>query len=186
MPVEEIDAIQAARDLAALVEAMQQVEPQRRAARDAASVGRRDHELRHWLARFDGDPRVTAEWERALAAPPWDGPPVWHHGDLDVRNWLVRDGRIGGVIDWGAMGVGDPACDVMVAWKLHSPAALDAFRAALPVRRRDLGAGTGLGRLAGGRRLAYYTPENNPALYHEAEAWLTLVLSESDQRPSHK
>jgi aminoglycoside phosphotransferase (APT) family kinase protein len=38
---------------------------------------------------------------------------------------LVREGRIGGVIDWGTMGVGGPACDVMVAWKLHSPAARD-------------------------------------------------------------
>ena len=26
--------------------------------------------------------------------------------------------------------------------------------------------------------LAYYTPENNPTLYREAEAWLELVLSE--------
>jgi aminoglycoside phosphotransferase (APT) family kinase protein len=46
--------------------------------------------------------------------PPWDGPPVWHHGDLDARNWLVRDGHISGVIDWGSMGVGDPACDAMM------------------------------------------------------------------------
>jgi aminoglycoside phosphotransferase (APT) family kinase protein len=96
------------------------------------SLAKRDAEIRHWLARFDGDQIVTVEWERALAAPPWDGRPVWHHGDLDVRNWLVRDGRISGVIDWGAMGVGDPACDVMVAWKLHSRAARDAFREALP------------------------------------------------------
>ena len=44
----------------------------------------------------------------------------------------MRDGRITGVIDWAAMGVGDPACDVMVAWKLHSSAARDAFREALP------------------------------------------------------
>ena len=121
VPVEEIDATQAARDLAALVDAMQKVSPAGAPRGRGIPLGERDHEIRHWLARFDGDPRVTAEWERALAAPPWDGPPVWHHGDLDVRNWLVRDSRISGVIDWGAMGVGDPACDVMVAWKLHSP-----------------------------------------------------------------
>ena len=36
------------------------------------------------------------------------------------------------MIDWEAMGVGDPAFDVMVAWKLHSAAARDAFREALP------------------------------------------------------
>ena len=26
--------------------------------------------------------------------------------------------------------------------------------------------------------LSYYTPENNPSLYHEAETWLALVLSD--------
>jgi aminoglycoside phosphotransferase (APT) family kinase protein len=90
--------------------------------------------LRKRQARsFEGDPRARAEWERIVATvPPWNGPPVWHHGDLDLRNWIVREGRISGVIDWEAMGVGDPACDVMVAWKLHSAAARDAFREALP------------------------------------------------------
>jgi len=35
--------------------------------------------------------QVRLQWERIVATvPPWDGPPVWHHGDLDVRNWFVR------------------------------------------------------------------------------------------------
>ena len=84
-------------------------------------LAERDEAFRYWLERFDGDARVGSEWESALAAPPWDGAPVWHHGDLDARNWLIRDGRIRGVIDWGCMGVGDPACDLMVAWKPAPP-----------------------------------------------------------------
>jgi hypothetical protein len=28
--------------------------------------------------------------------------------------------------------------------------------------------------------LAYYTPENNPTLYREAENWLNLVLSDRE------
>lgn len=95
-------------------------------------MAERDEEVRYWLARFDGGPMVTAEWDRALAAPLWQGPPIWHHGDLDARNWLIRGRRVSGVIDWGSMGVGDPACDLMVACKLHSPATRDAFRRALP------------------------------------------------------
>ena len=123
---------------------------------------------------------MTVEWERALAAPPWDGPPVWHHGDLDARNWLVRDGRICGVIDWGSMGVGDPACDVMVAWKLHSAAARDAFREALPTDDATWERARGWALSQAVAILAYYTPENNPTLYREAESWLGLVLSERE------
>jgi aminoglycoside phosphotransferase (APT) family kinase protein len=178
VPVEDIDAVQAARDLAALVEALQQVDPAGAPRGRGIPLAERDREIRHWLARFEGDPAVTAEWERALAAPPWDGSPVWHHGDLDARNWLVRDGRICGVIDWGSMGVGDPACDVMVAWKLHSAAARDAFREALPTDDATWKRARGWALSQAVAILAYYTPENNPTLYREAESWLGLVLSE--------
>ena len=115
-----IDAIQAAEDLAGLIGTMHQLDPTGAPRGRGVSLAERDREIRYWLDRFEGDPIVTTEWERALGAAPWDREPVWHHGDLDCRNWLVRDGRISGVIDCGAMGVGDPACDVMVAWKLHS------------------------------------------------------------------
>jgi aminoglycoside phosphotransferase (APT) family kinase protein len=178
VPVGEIDAIQAARDLAALVAALQEVSPGGAPRGRGIPLAERDREIRHWLARFDGDPAVTKEWERALAAPPWDGPPVWHHGDLDARNWLVRDGRIRGVIDWGSMGVGDPACDVMVAWKLHSPAARDALREALATDDATWERARGWALSQAVAALAYYTPENNPTLYREAESWLGLVLSE--------
>ena len=180
VPPEEIDAVQAACDLASLVGAMQQISPAGAPPGRGIPLAERDQETRSWLARFDGDPRVTAEWERALAAPPWDGAPVWHHGDLDMRNWLVRDGRISGVIDWGAMGVGDPACDVMVAWKLHSPGARDAFREALPTDDATWERARGWVLSQAVAILAYYTPENNPVLFHEAETWLDLVLSERD------
>jgi aminoglycoside phosphotransferase (APT) family kinase protein len=177
-PVEEIDAIEAAADLAEFVAALQEVDPTGAPQGGGVPLAERDAGIRYWLARFDGDPAVTAEWERALAAPAWDGPPVWHHGDLDARNWLVREGRISGVIDWGAMGVGDPACDAMVAWKLHSSAARDAFREALPTDDATWERARGWVLSQAVAALAYYTPENNPALYHESENWLDLVMSE--------
>jgi aminoglycoside phosphotransferase (APT) family kinase protein len=127
---------------------------------------------------FEGDPRVVVEWERALAAPAWSGPPVWHHGDLDARNWVVRNGSIAGVIDWGSMGVGDPAVDVMVAWKLHSTAARDVFRETLPTDDATWERARGWVVSQAVAALAYYTPDNNPTLYGEAESWLELVLSE--------
>jgi aminoglycoside phosphotransferase (APT) family kinase protein len=105
---------------------------------------------------------------------------VWHHGDLDPRNWLIRNGQIRGVIDWSEMGVGDPACDVMVAWKLHSSAARDAFREALPTDDATWDRARGWVLSQAIAALAYYTPENNPTLYNEAETWLDLVLSERE------
>jgi aminoglycoside phosphotransferase (APT) family kinase protein len=180
VPLSEIDAIQAARDLAAMIRAMQQIDPAGAPLGRGIPLLERDAGIRHWLASFNGDPRAATEWERALRAPPWDGPPVWHHGDLDMRNWLIRDGRVTGVIDWGSMGVGDPACDVMVAWKLHSPAARDAFRDALPTDDATWERARGWVLSQAVAALAYYTSDNNPALFHEAEAWLDLVLSECE------
>jgi aminoglycoside phosphotransferase (APT) family kinase protein len=177
VPVEEIDPIQAAHDLAGFVAALQRVDHEGAPQGRGIPLAERDPEIRDWLARFDGAPRVTAIWEQALETPAWEGPPVWHHGDLDVRNWLVRNGRISGVIDWGSMGVGDPACDVMVAWKLHSAAARDAFRERLPTDDATWERARGWALSQAVAALAYYTPENNAALYREAESWLELALS---------
>jgi aminoglycoside phosphotransferase (APT) family kinase protein len=75
---------------------------------------------------------VTAAWERALAAQAWDQPPRWVHGDISSGNLLVRDRRINAVIDW-SLGIGDPACDVLVAWELFDDASRAVFRDALAV-----------------------------------------------------
>ena len=181
LPVEAIDPIQAARDLASLVAAPQKVDPTWAPPGRGIPLAKRDEEVRYWLARFDGDPAVATEWKRALVAPAWDGPPVWHHSDLDARNWLTRGERICGVIDWGDMGVGDPACDVMVAWKLHSSAARDAFREALPTNEATWERARGWVVSQAIAALAYYTTENSPTLYREAEMWLELVISERDE-----
>jgi aminoglycoside phosphotransferase (APT) family kinase protein len=178
VPVEEIDVVRAARDLAAFVGGLQQADPAGAPPGRGIPLADRDPEFRHWVALFDGDAAlVTAAWERALAAPPWEGAPVWHHGDLDVRNWLVRDGCIRGVIDWGSMGVGDPACDVMVAWKLRSSAARDAFREALPTDDATWERARGWAVSQAVAAVAYYTPENNPTLYGEAEHWVAAALA---------
>ena len=178
LPVDELDGAQAARDLAALVAALHRVDPAGAPPGRGVPLAERDAETRRWLERFPGDPTVAAEWERALSARPWEGPPVWHHGDLDCRNWLVRGGRIRGVVDWGSAGVGDPACDVMVAWKLGSAAARDAFRAALPADDATWERARGWVVSQAVAILAYYTPETSPVLVGEAERWLALVLAE--------
>jgi aminoglycoside phosphotransferase (APT) family kinase protein len=76
---------------------------------------------------------VSWVWESALHAPVWHGPPVWIHGDLQSGNLLVQRGRLSGVIDFGGLGVGDPACDLMVAWTLFTGESRNIFHAALKV-----------------------------------------------------
>jgi aminoglycoside phosphotransferase (APT) family kinase protein len=75
---------------------------------------------------------VTTMWDAAMAAT-WQGPPVWFHGDVAAGNLLVRDGRLAAVIDFGTSGIGDPACDVVIAWTLLSGESREAFRDTLSV-----------------------------------------------------
>lgn len=75
---------------------------------------------------------ATRAWEAALAAD-WSGPAVWVHGDLAASNLLVVGGELAAVIDFGCSAVGDPACDLVIAWTLFSGASRDAFVATLDV-----------------------------------------------------
>jgi len=72
-------------------------------------------------------PRLREVWKRAVAAPSWDGPPVWVHVDLHPANAVVTDGVLSGVIDFGDMAAGDPAADLAAAWKLLPEGAADGF-----------------------------------------------------------
>ncbi len=89
-----------------------------------------DDETRRAVAalrgRIDGA-RALAVWDSAVAAP-WDGPPRWFHGDIAQGNLLVRAGRLAGVIDFGTCGVGDPACDLVIAWTFLSDSSRSVFR----------------------------------------------------------
>ncbi|GGQ85133.1 phosphotransferase [Kitasatospora griseola] len=61
---------------------------------------------------------IRAVWGEAVAAPGWEGPPVWVHGDLHPANVVVADGTLAGVVDFGALFAGDPAWDLAAAWLL--------------------------------------------------------------------
>ncbi|MFF1817667.1 aminoglycoside phosphotransferase family protein [Kribbella sp. NPDC058245] len=69
-------------------------------------------------------------WDAALASS-WDRPPVWFHGDIAHGNLLVQDGRLSAVIDFGTSGVGDPACDLVIAYTFFTGSSREAFRAAV-------------------------------------------------------
>jgi len=85
---------------------------------------------------------VTAVWEAALQAT-WPGPPVWVHGDMAVGNLLVQEGRLSAIIDFGCSGVGDPACDLVIAWTFLSGESRAVFRAGVSVERAAWARGRG-------------------------------------------
>lgn len=69
-------------------------------------------------------------WEKALSST-WSKAPVWVHGDFNVGNILVRDGQLVAVIDFGGMSVGDPACDLVLAWTFLTQKSGKVFRSSL-------------------------------------------------------
>ncbi|WP_163554191.1 aminoglycoside phosphotransferase family protein [Candidatus Frankia alpina] len=70
---------------------------------------------------------ARAVWDDAVAAPEWEGPPVWVHGDLHPANVVVLDGTLSGVIDFGDMFAGDPAWDLAAAWVILPAGAAARF-----------------------------------------------------------
>ncbi|MFD7155239.1 aminoglycoside phosphotransferase family protein [Kribbella sp. NPDC059898] len=71
-------------------------------------------------------------WANSLDAP-WDQVDRWFHGDIAEGNLLLNDGQLSAVIDFGTCGVGDPACDLAIAWTLLSADGRQAFRDRLAV-----------------------------------------------------
>jgi aminoglycoside phosphotransferase (APT) family kinase protein len=118
-------APEAAGDLAAFIRALQACDPTGGPPAGASTGGRGVslslwiERVEPWIAKLDDTPFVRAAlevWADALAAPEWDRPATWFHGDLS-GNLICRDGRLVGAIDSG-YGVGDPACDLMPGWTL--------------------------------------------------------------------
>lgn len=177
---------QTARDVAGFVAALQRIDAGDGPAPGAHNsfrgehLARRDESTRTWIASL-GDTidaaAALAVWEEALAAPRWEREPLWLHGDLDARNLLVADGRVSAVIDFGCLGVGDPACDVAVGWKLLDAPAREAFRELLAVDDAMWTRARGWIVWQAVGALGYYTPETNPVLYRDARRWLDEVLT---------
>jgi aminoglycoside phosphotransferase (APT) family kinase protein len=166
-------------DVAGLVSALQRIELPA-APEPAYGRGRpladRDAYVRAALERVDA-PGALELWERAVSAPGWEHEPVWVHADLDRRNVLVRDGRLAAVLDWGGVGVGDPAVDVMVAWKLVDAEERERFRELVGVGDATWLRAQGWVVSQALSALGYYTLDTNPAIVGEATRWLAEVLA---------
>lgn len=138
----DVDLNAAARDLAQFVRALQAIDPAGGPVPSAANYGRgvpladRDEYTRrsiHHARHLVDTVAATEAWERSLAALAWDRPAVWVHGDLAAGNLLFQNGRLSAVIDFGAFGIGDPACDVSIAWEFFDGESREVFRHELGV-----------------------------------------------------
>ena len=180
------DRRQVAQDLAGFIAALQRIDttngptPSDLNSSRGVPLAMRDEQTRSAIAALGGmvdTVAVTAAWEAALEAPVWTGPPVWIHGDLQSGNLLALRGRLSAVIDFGCLGVGDPACDVMAAW-LYLPAETrDLFRSLLQVDDATWARGRGWALSMGLIALPYYH-QSNPALAAIARRAIGEVLME--------
>lgn len=166
------DPRRAATELARFVAALRRIDPTGgpppgpHNSERGVPLSTRDARTRAAIASLQGTldtDAVTAAWEAALRAPVWRGAPVWLHGDLQSGNLLTAQGRLSAVIDFGCLGVGDPACDLQVAWNLLSAETRDVFRAVLAVDDATWARGRGWAMSVGLIALPYYQ-STNPVL----------------------
>lgn len=191
-PVSEVrltDPARVADDLAGFVLALQAVDPSGGPVAGAenyhrgAPLAARDASARRGLEALDGivdTGAARAAWEDALAAPEWDRAPVWLHGDLMPGNLLVHEGRLSAVIDWGALAVGDPACDTIPAWAVLPAEVRGRFRDALGVDDATWRRGRGWALWIALVGLPYYR-DTNPRFMAILQRTLDAVLA--DFRP---
>jgi aminoglycoside phosphotransferase (APT) family kinase protein len=137
-PQRGMDLVGVAVDLAGFVTAMVAADPLDGPVKEGISRGvplaARDELTRRSIAALAGrveQRAATAAWDEAMGVDEWPGPPVWIHGDLLAGNLLVQGGRLGAVIDFGALGRGDPAIELLPCWSLFDARARAAYLEAL-------------------------------------------------------
>ena len=181
------DPVSLAIDLAGFITTLRQIDPTDGPPPGAHNFWRgvplavRDSYTRNAIADITDEfnPRaLSAIWEAALNAPTWHQPPVWVHGDLSAGNLLLNDNRLSAVIDFGGLALGDPACDLAVAWSLFDGKAREVFRvnAAIDDAAWDRGRGWALSIAA--IQLPYYRP-TSPQIAQIARAVIESVLADA-------
>jgi len=168
-------------DLASFVAALHRIDPSHGPyAERGGPLGERDADTRTAIAELEGTVdtgAVTAAWEDALGIAPWTQPAVWIHGDLAPGNLLCRHGRLHAVIDFGCVGVGDPAVDMLIAWTLLPANVRETYRAALGVDRDTWLRGRGWALSIALIQLPYYR-RSNPELAASARHVIREVLAD--------
>jgi aminoglycoside phosphotransferase (APT) family kinase protein len=136
-----IDKLALARDVATFLNTLQSIDPADgpppgphsflRGADPMAAYGT---EARHFVDALEGI--IDTKAAHAVldgAARSKVEKPVWAHGDVAVGNLLARNSRLSAVIDFGCSAVGDPSCDLVLAWVFLEGESRAAFRSLVAV-----------------------------------------------------
>ncbi|NGO09253.1 aminoglycoside phosphotransferase family protein [Streptomyces sp. HC44] len=170
-----------ARDLAEFVAALHRIDPaDGPASYRSEPLTARDASTRAAIEELRGivdTDAATAAWDAALLAPTWPGPAVWIHADLQPGNVLIVRGRLGAVIDFGCLGLGDPTVDLIAAWYLLPPDARGVFRAALECDDAAWERGRGWALSIALDELRYYQ-DTNPVMATVARRVIHAVLTD--------
>jgi aminoglycoside phosphotransferase (APT) family kinase protein len=180
------DLVVAAEEIGQFVTALRAIDPT--GGREAKThrlrgtpLAGRDRATRSAIAALDGSydkELILATWEESLSAPDWDGPPTWFHGDLLPGNVIHRDGRPVAVIDFSGLGVGDPACDLMMAWALFEGESRETFRRVIGAGEAEWLRGRGCALSQAVIFIPYYL-ETNPGGVAAARRSLEGVLEDA-------
>ena len=145
------------------------------------SLDTRDFAVRNAIESLSGRIDTNAArhvWDKTLRVPGWDRPPVWVHGDLQPGNLLAANGTLCAVIDFGLLGVGDPAVDMLPAWNLFDVRTRAVFREELAVDDATWERGKGWALSVALIALPYYW-ETNASIVAASLKTLDEVLTDS-------
>jgi aminoglycoside phosphotransferase (APT) family kinase protein len=176
--IEDPDSL--ALEFAALLRTFRDIDLGGPPSRRGLPLKTQDDAARAALGELDDEIDVaaaTSAWDAALRAPDWPLPPAWLHGDLLPGNLLCRDGSLTGVLDFGLMGMGDPACDLIAAWGILPPQARELFRDELGVDDAMWARGRGWALSIALVALPYYK-DTNPGFADIARHLIREVLAD--------
>ncbi|MEZ4641656.1 MAG: aminoglycoside phosphotransferase family protein [Chloroflexota bacterium] len=181
------DERQVARDLANFIMELQGVAMQGAPSGGRAPLIELDAVTRSVIETLRGviDTEAVLElWTRSLEVPPWNGKPVWIHGDLLKSNLVVRDGRLCAVVDFGGVGIGDPAADIVPAWSVFNEVGRETFRRALVVDDNTWYRACGYALHQALMIIPYY-PDTNPEFVIMAKRTVNEILTDFSKISRH-
>jgi len=176
------EGMRAARDLAGFLQGLQALPAPAGAPRrgEADRIDLILAGLPPFIAAFAGeaDPGLLRDLvARAAGIPAFAGRPVWVHGDLHPLNLLTWRGRLTSVIDWGGLGLGDPAMDLMPGWTLFDATARESFRRAMNPDPDAWARGRALALAKAVMAIPYYR-QSNPVFHAVMRRTLRRVIED--------